>query len=118
MNPCPHCHGSGQVPDMRAARESANLTQVAASQQLKVNKVYLSDMERGLRPWPTPLFHRALELYKVPWPAPKSEPDDGYGGTLARKAKEGIAREQKPETPSGGSYPTLPPFNYTRPHHD
>lgn len=56
--PCPHCNGTGKVPDdaaigkrLRALRLSKNVTLREMARRLGVSVMWLSDLERGKRYW-------------------------------------------------------------------
>ena len=56
--PCPHCHGTGLRLDpietgrrMRELRKSRNIRMAGIARVLGYSPSYLSDVERGRRPW-------------------------------------------------------------------
>jgi hypothetical protein len=63
---CPKCHGTGYLHDykdlgLRMRREKAGLTIKAAATQMGVSEGYLSDMERGARPWTPDLMTKFFD---------------------------------------------------------
>ena len=65
---CRRCGGTGEEPDwravgakLRADREQAGLTQTEVAFRLGMSKAYVSDLERGARPWRTELVERYRE---------------------------------------------------------
>jgi predicted transcriptional regulator len=65
---CPRCHGAGYLHDyedlgsrMRGLREKAGLPRNAVSTRMGVSEGYLSDMERGDRPWSPDLMTKFID---------------------------------------------------------
>lgn len=66
---CPHCRGSGRLPDwritgakVRAARKTKRLSLRELARMVGCSYVYLSNMERGKLPWRGPASHRAMVI--------------------------------------------------------
>ena len=60
----------------RKVRQQAGLTQVQAAELLGVSQPYLSQLERGMRPWTAELAQRAAALWQLPATAlPLPDPD-------------------------------------------
>jgi len=65
---CPHCQGTGQLPDskkvgahMRNARRQRGLTLLQLAVRMGYTQPYLSDLELGKRMWSLKLMKRYEE---------------------------------------------------------
>lgn len=72
---CPHCGGTGRVPDprntgdlLRKARERKGLGLREFAERVGCSPAYVCDLEHGRRAFKGPAAHRALSLLKVTAP--------------------------------------------------
>lgn len=63
--PCPHCNGTGRVPDAlrqglraRKSRETAGVSLRTMAAALEISPAYLSDLELGRRAFAAPLLEK------------------------------------------------------------
>jgi hypothetical protein len=65
---CPRCHGTGYLHDyedlgkrMNLLRKKSGRSLKFVSTQIRVSEGYLSDMERGARPWTPDLMTKVID---------------------------------------------------------